>query len=158
MSRECFTPSEYSGVCAELFAEDSLEQNLTVRSLLGLSFKPCGLAFGIDKVSTICIFTVARCKPANRWCICSARIKMFTIGFSTKMDPRVLCDRVRRKLYGAILPSARIVSLRELPCHLTVIFQSTKRIFFFNAARVGTCISSSKGKPSTLQPSKAHVS
>ena len=119
------------GRLCRLFAEDSLEQNLTVRSLLGLSFKPCGLAFGIDEVSTICIFTVARCKPANRWCICSARIKMFTIGFSTKMDPRVLCDRVRRKLYGAILASARIVSLRELPCHLTVIFQSTKRILFF---------------------------
>ena len=43
MKREYFTPSNSSHVCAELFIEDSFEQNLTVRSLFGLSFKLCRL-------------------------------------------------------------------------------------------------------------------
>ena len=60
MNRECFTPSKHSRVCAELFTEDSFEQNPTVMSLLGLSFKPRRLAFQKDVVSTICNFTVER--------------------------------------------------------------------------------------------------
>ena len=35
--RECFTPSKHSGVCTELFSNESFEQNLTVRNLLALS-------------------------------------------------------------------------------------------------------------------------
>ena len=37
MKREFFMPPKHSCVCADLFTEDSFEQNLTVRSLLGLS-------------------------------------------------------------------------------------------------------------------------
>ena len=40
MKRECFTPFKHSRVCADVFDEDSFEQNLTVNTLLGLSFKP----------------------------------------------------------------------------------------------------------------------
>ena len=39
MKRECLTPSKHSRDCAELFTGDSFEKNLTVRSLLGPSFK-----------------------------------------------------------------------------------------------------------------------
>ena len=56
-------PSKHSRVCAELFTEDSFEHNLTVKSLLGLSFKPCQLAFKRDAVLTISNFTVEHCKP-----------------------------------------------------------------------------------------------
>ena len=58
-----FTPSKHSGVCAELFTEDSFEQNVTVWSLSGLSFKPRRLAFKKDAGPTICNFS-ERCKPA----------------------------------------------------------------------------------------------
>ena len=44
MKRECFTPSKHSRIRAEHFTEDSFEQNLTVRTLLGLFFKPHRLA------------------------------------------------------------------------------------------------------------------
>lgn len=63
MKRECFTPSKYSGVCAEHFTEDSFEQNVSVRSLSGLSFEPRRLAFKKDEVRTICNLNVERCKP-----------------------------------------------------------------------------------------------
>ena len=42
--------SKHSNVCAEHFTEDSFEQNLTVRSLLGASFKPRGLELKIDAI------------------------------------------------------------------------------------------------------------
>ena len=64
MKRECFTPSKHSRVCAEHFIEDSFEQNLTVWSLLGPSFKPRRLVLKKDAVPTIFDFTVERCKPA----------------------------------------------------------------------------------------------
>ena len=57
-------PPQHSRVCAELFTEDSFERNCTVRSFLGLSFKPRRLTLKKDAVPTICNFTVARCKPA----------------------------------------------------------------------------------------------
>ena len=40
IKRECFTPLKHSRICAELSTGGSLEQNLTVRSLLGVSFTP----------------------------------------------------------------------------------------------------------------------
>ena len=64
MKGECFTPSKHSRVCAEHFIEDSFEQNLTVWSLLGPSFKPRRLVLKKDAVPTIFYFTVERCKPA----------------------------------------------------------------------------------------------
>ena len=63
MKHKCFTPSKHSHICAELFTEDSFKQNLMVRSLLGLSFRPCRLAFKRDVVLMICNFTVDHCKP-----------------------------------------------------------------------------------------------
>ena len=53
MKRECFTPSKHSRVCAEHFIEDSFEQNLTVWSFLGPSFKPRRLVLKKDAVPTI---------------------------------------------------------------------------------------------------------
>jgi len=38
--KECFTPLKHSPFCAEHFTEDSFEQNIAVRSLLGPSFMP----------------------------------------------------------------------------------------------------------------------
>jgi len=64
MKRECFTPSKHSRVCVEHFTEDSFEQNLMVRSLLGSSFKLRQLALKKDAVPTIFNFTMGRCKPA----------------------------------------------------------------------------------------------
>ena len=64
MKRECFTLSKHSCVCAELFTDDSFEQNLTVRSLLGLSSKPRRLAFKKVAVPTILNFPMESCKPA----------------------------------------------------------------------------------------------
>ena len=58
LKRQSFTPSKHSQVCAEHFTEDSFEQNLTVRSLLGPSFKPGRLALKKDAVPTIFDFTV----------------------------------------------------------------------------------------------------
>ena len=57
MKRECFRPLKHSRVCAELFDEDSFEQTLSVRSLLGISFKPRRLALKKDAVPTICKLT-----------------------------------------------------------------------------------------------------
>ena len=65
MKREYLTPSKYSDVCAELFTEDSLEQNLTVRSLLGLSFKLRRLAFRKDVVPTTFVYPMESCKRCN---------------------------------------------------------------------------------------------
>ena len=39
MKRECFMPTKHSRVRAKHFTEDSFQQNLVVRSLLGPSFK-----------------------------------------------------------------------------------------------------------------------
>ena len=64
MKRECFTPSEHSRVCAELFTEDNFEQSLTARSMLRLYFKPSRIAFQNDAVSTIFSFHMESCKPA----------------------------------------------------------------------------------------------
>ena len=66
MRRKCFTSSKHSHVCAELFTEDSFKQDLTVRSLLGLSFRPCRLALKRDLVLTICNFIVEHCKNYNK--------------------------------------------------------------------------------------------
>ena len=44
-------PRKHLHVCAEFFAL----QNLTVRNLLGLSFKPCWLAFTIDAAYTLVV-------------------------------------------------------------------------------------------------------
>ena len=48
MKRECFTPPKHSRVCAELLTKVSFQQNLTVRSLQRLSFKPRRLALKKD--------------------------------------------------------------------------------------------------------------
>ena len=64
MKRECFTPSEHSRVCAELFTEDNFEQSLTARSMLGRYFKPSRIAFQNDAVPTIFSFPMESCKPA----------------------------------------------------------------------------------------------
>ena len=64
MKRECFTPSKHSRVRAEHFTEDSFEQNLTVRTLLGLFFKPHRLALKKDTVTTIFNFPIESCKRA----------------------------------------------------------------------------------------------
>ena len=64
MKRECFTPSKQSHVCAEHFTEDSFEQNLEVRSLLGPPFKLRQLVLKKDAVPTTFKFTMDRCKPA----------------------------------------------------------------------------------------------
>ena len=48
MKRKCFTD-----VCTELFIEDSFEQNVTVRSLLGNSFNPRRVTFKKYTVLTI---------------------------------------------------------------------------------------------------------
>ena len=61
MKRECFTPLKHWRVCAELFDEESFEQNLTVNSLLGLSFKPRRLALKKDAVPNY-KFIEERCK------------------------------------------------------------------------------------------------
>ena len=70
MKRECFMPSKHSRVCAKhkrakRFTEDSFEQNLVVRSLLGPSFKLRQLVEKKDVVPTIFNFSMERCKPAN---------------------------------------------------------------------------------------------
>ena len=57
-------PSKHSHVCVKHFTEDTFEQNLTVRSLLGPSFKVRQLVLKKDTVATIFNFTVERCKPA----------------------------------------------------------------------------------------------
>ena len=64
MKRTCFTPLELSRFCAELFTEDSFEQNLTARSMLGRYFKPKRLAFQNETVPTIFSFPMERCKAA----------------------------------------------------------------------------------------------
>jgi len=56
--------SKHSRVCAKHFTEDSFEQNLVVRSLLGPSFKLRQLVLKKDVVPTIFNFTMDRCKPA----------------------------------------------------------------------------------------------
>ena len=66
MKRKCVTSSKHSHVCAELFTEDSFKQDLTVRSLLGLSFRPCRLALKRDLVLTICNFIVEHRKNNNK--------------------------------------------------------------------------------------------
>ena len=67
MKRKCFTPLRHLGIYANEFStEDSFKQNLTVGSLLGLSFKPCQLAFKRGAIQMICNFTVEHCKPAIR--------------------------------------------------------------------------------------------
>ena len=63
MKRESFTLTKHSRVCAEHFTEDSFEQNIAVRSLLGPAFKPRRLVLKRDAVPTIFNFTVERCKP-----------------------------------------------------------------------------------------------
>ena len=64
MKRECSTPSKHSRICAELFTEDCLKHNVTVRTLLGLFFKPHRLASKKDAVPTIFYFRMESCKPA----------------------------------------------------------------------------------------------
>ena len=58
-----FLPSKHSLVCVRHFTEDSFEQNLVVRSLLGPSFKLRQLVIKKDVVPTIFNFTMERCKP-----------------------------------------------------------------------------------------------
>lgn len=65
LKRECFTPSKHSRICAAHFSEDSFQQNLRVRSLLGPSFKPRRLVLKKDAVPTIFNFTVEPCKQAT---------------------------------------------------------------------------------------------
>ena len=66
MKQKCFTPSKHSLVCAKLFTEDSFEQDLMVRSLLGHSFRPCCLALKRDVVLKICNSIVEHCKNNNK--------------------------------------------------------------------------------------------
>ena len=66
MKQKCFTPSKHSLVCAKLFTEDSFEQDLMVRSLLGHSFRPCWLALKRDVVLKICNSIVEHCKNNNK--------------------------------------------------------------------------------------------
>ena len=58
-------PSKHSRVCVKHFTEESLEQNLVVRSLLGSSFKLRQLVEKKDVVPTIFNFSMQLCKPAN---------------------------------------------------------------------------------------------
>jgi len=68
IKKECFMPSKRSRVCVKHFTEDSFEQNLVVRSLLGSllgpSFKLRQLIVKKDAVPTIFNFTMERCNPA----------------------------------------------------------------------------------------------
>ena len=57
-----YTLEAFARLCRTLI-EDSFEQNLVVRSLLGLSFKPRRLALKKDAVPTIRNVTVIHCKP-----------------------------------------------------------------------------------------------
>ena len=57
-------PSKHSRVCVKHFTEDSFEQNIALRSLLGPSFKVLQLVLKKDAVATIFNFTIERCKPA----------------------------------------------------------------------------------------------
>ena len=50
--------SKHSNVCAEHFTEDSFEQNLTVRSLLGASFKSRGLELKIDAIPIYTLYMI----------------------------------------------------------------------------------------------------
>jgi len=56
--------SKHLRVCIKHFTEDSFEQNLVLRTLLGPSFKLRQLVVKKDAVSTIFNFTMERCKPA----------------------------------------------------------------------------------------------
>ena len=58
-------PSKHSRVCVKHFTEDSFEQNLVVRSLLGPSFKLRQLVEKKDVVPTIFNFSMELWKPAN---------------------------------------------------------------------------------------------
>ena len=58
-------PSKHSRVCVKHFIEDSFDQNLVVRSLLGRpSFKLRYLVVKKDAIPTIFNFAMVRCKPA----------------------------------------------------------------------------------------------
>lgn len=145
MNREGFTPSEYSRVCAEFFAKTAwnkiLWEGVCCDSLLSL------VDLHLEK-------TRYRRFVSLLWHVASRqlggvfaalRLKCWPLDLGQKWISECYAwDRVRRNLYGTILASARIVSLSELPCHLTVIFQRAKRIaklmWIICAARVGTCI------------------
>ena len=60
-------PSKHSRVCVKHFAEESFEQNLVVRSLLGpyFQFRLRQLVEKKDVVPTIFNFSMQLCKPAN---------------------------------------------------------------------------------------------
>ena len=58
-------PSKQSHVCVKHFTEDSFQQNLVVRSLLGPSFKLRQLVEKKDVAPTIFNFSMQLCKPAN---------------------------------------------------------------------------------------------
>ena len=58
-------PSKQSHVCVKRFTEDSFQQNLVVRSLLGPSFKLRQLVEKNDVVPTIFNFSMELCKPRN---------------------------------------------------------------------------------------------
>ena len=58
-------PSKHSRVSVKHFTEDSFEQNLVVRSLLGPSFKLRQLVEKKDVVPTIFNLSMQLCKPAN---------------------------------------------------------------------------------------------
>ena len=58
-------PSKHSRVCVKHFTEESFEQNLVVRSLLGPSFKLRQLVEKKDVVPTIFNFSMELCKPEN---------------------------------------------------------------------------------------------
>jgi len=64
MTRECFVPLKHLRICVKHFVQNSFEQNLVVRSLLGPYFKLRQLVAKKDAVPTIFKFTMERCKTA----------------------------------------------------------------------------------------------
>ena len=62
--RMLYALEEFARLCRTLY-EDSFQQNITVRSLLGLSFKPRRLPFKKDAVPTICNFPGCTLQACN---------------------------------------------------------------------------------------------
>lgn len=60
MNRASFEPAKHSRICADHFTADCLQQNLSIRTSLGFTFKPRRLNLKKDAVPTIFHFEVKR--------------------------------------------------------------------------------------------------
>ena len=60
MERASFEPARHSRICADHFTADTFQQNLSIRTSLGSTFKPRRLNFKKDAVPKIFHFEVKR--------------------------------------------------------------------------------------------------